>query len=67
MKITTLRQLYEAANNRKAIIGPSRFFKNGPKAAAWIINMRARCVNDLMSQGIEIYKPKQKSKSNTPK
>jgi len=60
MKITTLKQLYNAALNRKAITGPGRFFKLGPKSASWIFNMKPFNIMNLMREGMEIYKPKRK-------
>ncbi len=60
MKITTLKQLYDAANSRKAITGKHRFFAKGPKSAAWIFNMKPFNIMNLMREGMEIYKPKRK-------
>lgn len=66
MKITTLQQLYRAAIERKAVIGNDRFFNRGPKAAAWVFQMKPYDIMRLMESGIETYKsPKKKQPNHT--
>lgn len=64
MRITTLRQLYKAALERKAITGKGRFFHKGPKPAGWIFNMKPYNIMRMMEEGIETYKsPKRRTKT----
>lgn len=63
MKITTLKQLQKAVNDKKSIHCPSSVNYRKHRPAAFAINYIGHVLLHLFNQGMYIYKPKNKKKN----
>ena len=57
-KITTMEELKRLANLRRSVIWERRPGVEWPAPAAWVLNMSATRVDDLLRFGLEVYEPK---------
>lgn len=54
-KVDSLRKLNEAALDRRAVIVPESTGFGKPRAAAFVISLPGRVINNLLSMGMFIY------------
>lgn len=64
-RIWSLKQLMNAAQWKRAVIGNSTFVTR-PQPAAFIVSMQARIVYKLLQDGLWFYKPIRPTKGVTP-
>lgn len=67
-RITTLKQLLDAALDRRSIVCPKTTCWRGPIPAAFVINQQGRVLFNLMQSGMYLYeKPKRNKKPLLPR
>ena len=60
-KVTTLKQVMELAQSRKAVIGKQgRAFGSRPCSASFVAGLPARYLYNLMQTGLYVYEKEQK-------
>ena len=63
-QVTTLEQLRDLAEQKKAVIVPSTFSFTKPRPAAFIIELHGADIVRLFSWGMYVYEPSPKGKPN---
>ena len=55
-KITTLRELENTADKKKAVIAVGSYFQTRPLPAAWVINFSGKIILRYLKNGMYVYK-----------
>jgi hypothetical protein len=61
-QIKTLKELIQAADDRKAVYSKSGRLTGSRKPAAFVVNYTARVIYGLLEEGLFLYIPKEKDK-----